>query len=98
LKKAGISEVRSEMVVASSQQTEMRVSSVQKAETVVQGNFLFRLFRGFRLYQGFGFSRFTSFHGFQGFGFGVIQIIRDTQRLGGGHRNVTNTFFCLLKP
>jgi len=40
LKKAGITEVRSEMVVASSQQTEMRVSSVQKSETVTQGNFV----------------------------------------------------------
>ena len=39
LKKAGISEVRSEMVVASAQQTEMRISSVQKSETVT-GNFL----------------------------------------------------------
>ena len=38
LKKAGITEVRSEMVVASAQQTEMRVSSVQKAETAVHGN------------------------------------------------------------
>ena len=37
LKKAGITEVRSEMVVASAQQTEMRVSSIQKAETTVQG-------------------------------------------------------------
>ena len=37
LKKAGISEVRSEMVVASAQQTEMRVSSVQKTEIASQG-------------------------------------------------------------
>ena len=55
LKKAGITEVRSEMVVASAQQTEMRVSSVQKAETVAQGNFCH-----------FRFSVFAWFLGFQG--------------------------------
>lgn len=38
LKKAGITEVQSEMIVASSQQAETGVSIVQKAATVAQGN------------------------------------------------------------
>ena len=37
LKKAGISEVRSEMVIASAEQREMRISSVQKTETAIAG-------------------------------------------------------------
>jgi len=38
LKKAGITEVESEMVVASSQQAETGISVVQKTEVVTQGN------------------------------------------------------------
>ena len=67
LKKAGITEVRSEMVVASAQQTEMRVSSVQKAETVAQGNLShFRFFQGFTGFGLFGYG-FPYFYGFWGF-------------------------------
>ena len=43
LKKAGISEVRSEMVVASAEQREMRISSVQKTETAVPGKIIRKL-------------------------------------------------------
>ena len=39
LKKAGISEVRSEMIVASAQHTETQVSTVQRTEIAASGRY-----------------------------------------------------------